>query len=104
MAKSRYSTLTVEKNIDNKYTYNTIIYPNIEQLSTDTYIITNQTDRLDLLANKYYGDSNLYWIISIANNLLTNSLFIPVGTQLCIPKKDRLSNIFIELKTLNERE
>ena len=52
----------------------------------DIYVITTVGDRYDLLANQYYGDSTLWWIISIANSLLPqNSIFIPEGTQLRIP-------------------
>ena len=103
MAKSRYSNIEIQKTEDTKKQhFNTMLYPTIEQLSTDTYITTSQSDRLDLLAHKYYGDSGLYWIISIANNLLTDSFFIQPGTQLCIPSRDRISNIFAELKNMNE--
>ena len=38
-------------------------------------------DRLDLLANQFYGDVTLYWIISTANPNYINfgSLFIDEG-------------------------
>jgi phage tail protein X len=49
-------------------------------------VITSFGDRLDLLAQQYYGDSTLWWIISIANDFLKqNSIFIPIGTQIRIP-------------------
>ena len=38
------------------------------------------------LAQEYYGDSSLWWIISIANNnTIQNSLTPPVGSQIRIP-------------------
>lgn len=66
--------------------YATVRYPEIPLSENDIYVITAQGDRLDLLAQQYYSDVSLYWIISAANNeLIKNSLFIPEGTQVRIP-------------------
>jgi hypothetical protein len=70
-------------------------YPNIPLSESDVYVITNVGDRLDNLAYSYYGDSTLWWIISVANNNATNGALYPIpGTQLRIPTN--VSNI-IEL-------
>ena len=69
--------------------------------NNDIYVITNSGDRLDILAQQFYGDSSLWWIISIANsNLSQNSLFIPEGTQLRIPIDP--SNIELTFNSLNQ--
>lgn len=62
-------------------------YPEIPLSSDDIYVITNFGDRLDLMANQFYGDSTLYWIIAAANPDEVNfgSLFLTEGTQLRIP-------------------
>jgi len=61
-------------------------YPNVPLSETDVYVITNVGDRLDNLAYSYYGDSTLWWIISVANNNATNGALYPIpGTQLRIP-------------------
>lgn len=66
--------------------YTTVRYPEVPLSENDIYVITTAGDRLDLLANQYYRDSSLYWVIAIANNNLTkNSLYIPEGTQIRIP-------------------
>ena len=67
--------------------YRTVYYPEIEPQETDIYVETEFGDRLDLLANRFYGDTSLYWIISISNpNVLDlGSLFPPAGAQLRIP-------------------
>ena len=66
--------------------YKTIRYPEIPLSENDTYVYTVQGDRFDVLAQQYYGDSSLWWIISIANdNLPQNSLIIPEGIQIRIP-------------------
>lgn len=66
-------------------------YPEVSFNEDDIYVITTQGDRYDLLAQQYYGDYTLWWIIAVANvgdytsEIPLNSLFIPVGTQLRIP-------------------
>ena len=66
--------------------YSTVKYPEIPVSVSDVYVITQQGDRFDLLANQYYNDKSLWWIISIANNsLIQNSLIPPVGIQIRIP-------------------
>ena len=47
------------------------------------YVITQFGDRLDLLANQFYGDPTLWWYIARANNL--NTMVIPENIQLRIP-------------------
>ena len=59
-------------------------YPEIPLSSDDIYVITNFGDRLDLMANQFYGDSTLYWIIASANpnQIDFGSIFIKEGNQL----------------------
>ena len=63
--------------------YETTIYSSIPESDGDIYIITQDGDRLDLLANTYYKDSSLWWYIAKANNLKVMN--IPIGTSLRIP-------------------
>jgi phage tail protein X len=80
--------------------YATVKYPEIPLSPNDIYVLTNEGDRLDLLAQQYYGDVNLYWIISIANNnLQQNSLLLPPGSQIIIPQD--LSAIISAFRNLN---
>jgi len=61
-------------------------YPNIPLSETDVYVITTIGDRLDSLAYSYYRDTDLWWVISAANNNVTKGSLFPVpGTQLRIP-------------------
>jgi hypothetical protein len=66
-------------------------YPEVPFNENDIYVITTQGDRYDLLAQQYYDDQTLWWIIATANvgdytsEIPLNSLFIPVGTQIRIP-------------------
>lgn len=66
--------------------YATVRYPEIPLSENDIYLITVSGDRLDLIAQQYYGDNSLYWIISSANNTLKkDSLFVEEGTQIRVP-------------------
>tara|TARA_Y100000034_G_scaffold119815_1_gene161975 strand:- start:2001 stop:2333 length:333 start_codon:yes stop_codon:yes gene_type:complete len=69
-----------------KTIYKTVKYPEIPRIFNDIYIYTTIGDRYDTLANTYYKDTSLWWIISLANATLPqNSLIPPPGTQLRIP-------------------
>ena len=61
-------------------------YPEVPLDFSDTYVYANQGDRFDTLALQYYGDSSLWWIISIANEALSQSTyFLPLNIQIRIP-------------------
>ena len=48
--------------------------------------MTKDTDRLDLLAAKYFNNSKLWWLIALVNNLSGDSVAIETGTMLYIPR------------------
>jgi hypothetical protein len=82
----RYDNNIINKNSDGKRYYKGKIYPDVPYLATDNYVITTIGDRLDILANDYYKDPELWWIISVVNNNITKGSIFPVpGTQLRIP-------------------
>jgi len=83
---NRYQNIPIIKNSEGARYYKDNKYPRIPLSVDDIYVETTIGDRFDLLALQYYGDSSLWWIISIANeNLSQNSLYIPEGSQLRIP-------------------
>ena len=63
---SRLRTLKV-KNINRKRIYKALKYPEIPLSIEDTYVITTDGDRLDLLADQFYQDVDMWWIIATAN-------------------------------------
>tara|TARA_R100000152_G_C6638973_1_gene84215 strand:+ start:228 stop:536 length:309 start_codon:yes stop_codon:yes gene_type:complete len=63
--------------------YKTVNYSFIPKSDNDIYVITQDGDRLDLLANQFYGDVNLWWYIAKANGL--KFMTISPGTSLRIP-------------------
>lgn len=62
-----------------------VIYPEIPLSENDIYVISQYGDRYDTLALEFYQDSELWWIISSANNFQKGSLNITPGVQLRIP-------------------
>lgn len=83
---SRYQNIEVIKYAatGSQYYVNNI-YPEIPPTNDDNYVITVLGDRLDLLANDFYGDSTFWWVIASANSLPGDSLVVEPGTQLRIP-------------------
>ena len=57
-------------NLSGKYMrYMTTYYDEIPMSNNDIYVITQESDRLDLLAHQFYNDATLWWYIAHANNL-----------------------------------
>jgi hypothetical protein len=82
----RYDKAEIKYTTSGKRYYKRKTYPQIPFSDTDIYIITTIGDRLDSIAYSYYNDSELWWVISVANNNSTNgSIFPQPGTQLRIP-------------------
>ncbi len=92
---NRYESIKKIKNADLKNKYETVTYPKFERKETDIYIISKETDRLDLLANQYYSDPRFWFVIARANNLGKGTLNVPAGIQLRIPQN--ITDIFGEL-------
>ena len=63
----RYSNISIIKNTDDKNMYQTVKYPEIGRSFEDIYVYTTIGDRFDTLAQQYYGDSSLWWVIANAN-------------------------------------
>ena len=105
---NRYQPIPLIK-IDGKQCYQTTRYPEIPLNDNDIYVYTTQGDRFDILANQYYGDSSLWWIISSANtavagtslpsDLPQDSLIIPEGIQIRIPAN--YASVLQNFKVLN---
>jgi phage tail protein X len=94
MTRYNYSDNILFTPTDKKPYFKGKFYPNIPLYENDLYVVTTGGDRLDYLAYKYYRDSELWWIISAANNNATNgALFPQPGIQLRIPDPQNLSNI-----------
>jgi len=97
----RYIHTRVIKDKDTKESYlETTIYPTIKPNDNDMYIISDQGDRLDLLAKKYYNDPGMWWIIASANHLNDANFFVEAGLQLRIPSD--INSILNTLDKINK--
>lgn len=78
-----------------------IIYPDFSTES-DTKILSQEGDRLDLLAKEFYGDESLWFIIAKKNNLGKGSLNVPAGKVITIPFYQENAGIETLLSMENE--
>lgn len=106
----RYSNIDKRKLTTNdirdrgvSYYSKTVKYPEIEANSDDIYIVTTVGDDLPALANQFYNDKDLYWIIAAANpnDVDFGSIFITPGTQLRLPVN--ISSIIESFNQLNNQ-
>jgi hypothetical protein len=105
---NRYQPISIIK-VDKKPCYQTTKYPEIPLTDNDIYVYATQGDRFDILADQYYDDQSLWWIISIANtavagtslpsDLPQDSLIIPEGIQIRIPAN--YAEVLNSFKALN---
>ena len=69
--------------------YETTIYENVPEDNTDIHVITQEGDRLDVLAHQFYGNTHLWWFIAHVNNL--SYMNVKAGTKLRIPASTNLA-------------
>jgi hypothetical protein len=65
--------------------YHSNLMPYFEASDSDILIITEEDDRLDILAFQFYKDASLWWVIALYNNLTDIDLKLEPGLQLRIP-------------------
>ncbi len=94
----RYENNKIKLDKDGKRVYTTTYYPNISLSNSDQFIQTKVGTRLDNLAQIYYGDSTLWWIIAKANGI-KGFTSLKSNTRLRIPSN--ISKILEDFKKLN---
>ena len=97
---NRYQNIPKTK-INKKLVYRTSRYPEVLLSPNDIYVYTTQGDRFDTLAQQYYNNSSLWWVISIANTDKVNqsTIVIPEGLQIRIPAT--YANIIQDFNIIN---
>jgi len=97
---NRYQNIPKTK-INRKLVYRTSRYPEVLLSPNDIYVYTTQGDRFDTLAQQYYSDSSLWWVISIANTDKVNqsTILIPEGLQIRIPST--YANVIQDFNIIN---
>jgi|5_EtaG_2_1085323.scaffolds.fasta_scaffold01713_3 hypothetical protein len=96
---SRYEQAKILRDENGKRKSNTVIIgaPDVN-VSADIFLEITSPERLDLLANQFYGDASLWWIIASANGLGKGTLYTPEGIILRIPPAQNIQNI---IETIN---
>jgi hypothetical protein len=102
---SRYSQIPIITTpLNLKRRYINVKYPEIPRDNLDIYLYTTKGDRYDLMAQTYYNDSSLWWIISLANAFThtPDSLFPTPGNQIRVPSPTLISKIIGQYENLNQ--
>ena len=81
----RYRNNLVKKDKDNKRYYKPTIVPNIPIKDSDIFVYPLYGDRFDTLAQRYYEDPNLWWIIAKANEMSGGQISPNPEVKLRIP-------------------
>ena len=98
---SRYINTRIKTKQDGDRVYSYTLYPRIPIKNSDVFITPTYGDRLDVLANDYYQDPSLWWIIAQANGIkgftalytknFTGELRIPTQIQDIINEFDSMN-------------
>ena len=94
----RYENNKIKIDKDGKRVYTTTYYPSIPLSNSDQFIQTKDGVRLDELAQTYYGDSTLWWVIAKANGI-KGFTSLKSNTRLRIPSN--ITGIIEKFKQLN---
>ena len=81
----RYNTNRVVNKNGKRYLQSYVLGDIPESDPGDIFIEVSTTDRLDLIADKFYGNPNLWWIIAQANAIGKGTLYIKEGAILRVP-------------------
>ena len=100
--RNRVNYVNVLKTPSTPRHFKPLKYPEIPLSIDDIYVKTVSGDRLDLLANQFYNDVWLWWVISIANrDLIRRDTYnLKPGMEIRIPGQVR--NILKEYEMLNK--
>jgi hypothetical protein len=88
---NRLKNIPVLRRDNRKRYFVPLKYPEIPLSADDLYVITTTGDRLDLLANQFYNDIRLWWIIASANpNIIRRDSFaLAPNIELRIPSNEQ---------------
>jgi|TARA_B100001564_G_C20219090_1_gene480841 hypothetical protein len=98
---NRYSSTRIKRKENGDRVYSYTLYPKIPIKNSDVFVTPTYGTRLDVLANEYYGDTSLWWIIAQANGIkgftalytenYEGQLRIPTQTQDIINEFDSMN-------------
>jgi hypothetical protein len=98
----RYRNTKVKTDREGNRVYGLTFYPKIPIKDSDKYIAVTRGQRLDTLADQYYGDTSLWWIISKANKLSGSEIQLDPSKTYRIPLS--IDTILAEFNDLNRKQ
>lgn len=95
-AKSRllFGTFTT---VDGVEFFDILQLPSITEQTDDTTYEWKSNDHIDIVANRFYGDSMLWWVIAVANNIELVPIQLNEGQLLRIPAPRYVSQVLLPL-------
>lgn len=87
--KQRIENLQTTYSKDGKKVFASAIPSQVNIELTDIIITADEVTRLDLIAHKYLGDRDLWWMIAVANEITNGSMHCLPGQELVIPLSER---------------
>lgn len=81
-SRLRFAELLV---LDGVEFWDFVDYPSIPVQPDDLQYQSTAVDRLDTLAHRFYGNSILWWVLAVANDMELIEAELHVGTVLRIP-------------------
>jgi hypothetical protein len=96
--ENRYSNIPTMLKTGKGRVYDSVLLPNVDATDRDIVVITVQGDRLDLLANEYYQDPSMWWVIALKNDMTEVDISMKEGIVLRIPSRTEAIQIKNSLK------
>lgn len=96
--ENRYSNIPTMLKTGKGRVYDSVLLPNVDPTDSDIVVITIQGDRLDLLANEYYQDPSMWWVIALKNDMTEVDISMKEGIVLRIPSRNEAIQIKNSLK------
>jgi hypothetical protein len=96
--ENRYSNIPTMLKTGKGRVYDSVLLPNVDATDRDIVVITIQGDRLDLLANEYYQDPSMWWVIALKNDMTEVDISMKEGIVLRIPSRTEAIQIKNSLK------
>ena len=81
----RYNNAIIKRDKNGVRYYKPTIVPNIPIKDSDIFVFPVYGDRFDIMAQKFYNDSSLWWIIAKANELSKGQISADPLKKLRIP-------------------
>jgi len=96
--ENRYSNIPTILKTGKGRVYDSVLLSNVDATDSDIVVITIQGDRLDLLANEYYQDPSMWWVIALKNDMTEIDISMKEGIVLRIPSRNEAIKIKNSLK------